>query len=104
VGLQPRLVGVFERVTLVEVKLVIVATTQQFAQGAISCKVDVVEQVRQTELVRFLGLGVQNSLGRGRYQKGLGNGAAEIVTGEQAVHVAQPDEGLADSHGDGRPG
>jgi len=58
VGFEARLVRVLQRVALVEVEFVVGAGGQGFAQRAIRGELDVVEQVRQPELLRFLGPGV----------------------------------------------
>jgi hypothetical protein len=56
---------------LVEVKLVIGASHQGFTQRAVGSELDAVEQVRQANLTRLLGPGVQEILRGAATRKGL---------------------------------
>jgi muramoyltetrapeptide carboxypeptidase LdcA involved in peptidoglycan recycling len=78
---------------------------ERFSQRAVGRKLNLVEQVRQPKLTGFLGPGIQDGLGGGRHQRWLtGRLGGELTGGEQPVHIAQPDEGFAQAHGQGDAG
>jgi hypothetical protein len=104
-GFQAGFVRVLQGVVLIKVELVVRTGRQDFAQRAVGGERDVVEQVRKPELLGFLGLGIQDGLRGGRYQKGLaGHPVGELAGSQQAVHFAQADESFAQAHRQGDAG